>query len=472
MIRAIFSRIAVSVTLVALLAATLLTVNPWGRIAGAASAYDLTWETKAPMPRPSSLGAVALGPDGKIYAIAGADFYNYFTYVQAYDPSINSWQVVADIPIGRAGHGAATVDGKIYAIGGFNYGGYLNDVRAYDPSSNMWTQVASMPTRRYVLGVAAVGGLIYAIGGRNVSGPGMAGPSGQYWLNTVEEYNPATDTWTTKAPMPTYRSDHALVAASNGKIYAIGGNPPDYYPTRMVEEYDPSTDTWTRKADMNSPRAWPAAVAASNGRIYVTGGADLPIDGQHHWIDTVEEYDPETDTWTSMMNMPFAVGQHGMAALPNGKVYVIGGRNLYQPLHTVLEATIVNAIPEFSCAGFEPPMDQKPVTVKQGRALPLKAQLFDFNGFAVTDSDITTPPVIQVLFNSAVGVPIDVTDQALPVGQGTDGNQFVFTAEQKWQYNLKTKNYTAAGTYTIDMVSGDSTQYTINPVCTATFVVE
>jgi len=91
--------------------------------------------------------------------------------------------------------------------------------------------------------------------------------------------------------------------------------------------------------------------------------------------------------------------------------------------------------------------------VKKNRALPFKAQLFD-NGLLVTDLDIVAPPVIQVLFDSGLGVlPEDFTDDALSAGQGTDGNQFEFGTD-KWQFNLKTKNYTAAGTYTISMVSG------------------
>lgn len=127
----------------------------------------------------------------------------------------------------------------------------------------------------------------------------------------------------------------------------------------------------------------------------------------------------------------------------------------------------------FSCIGFEPPMDNSSVIVKKHRALPLKAQLFDAQSFPITDADIVVPPVVQVLFDSGTnGDPVDVTDDAFPAGQGTDGNQFVFTEEGKWQFNLKTKNYTAPGAYTITIQSGDETEYLIDPICTAIFVIE
>lgn len=127
-----------------------------------------------------------------------------------------------------------------------------------------------------------------------------------------------------------------------------------------------------------------------------------------------------------------------------------------------------------SCEGFEPPMANGPVTVKKNRALPLKAELSDPDSNAITATDISASPVVQVLYTSGIGaVPEDVTDDALNAGAGTDGNQFEYDPNTgKWQFNLKTKNYDAPGTYTITMVSGDESEYLIDPTCSASFVVE
>lgn len=126
--------------------------------------------------------------------------------------------------------------------------------------------------------------------------------------------------------------------------------------------------------------------------------------------------------------------------------------------------------PQLVCEGFEPPMDAYPVTVKGNRALPLKVQLFDANDYLVTDVDISAAPVLQVLYYASTnGDPVDVTSAALPAGKGTEGNQFVFTDTLTWQYNLKTKNYTAIGTYMISVVSGDDAEYMINPACVTSF---
>jgi hypothetical protein len=124
-----------------------------------------------------------------------------------------------------------------------------------------------------------------------------------------------------------------------------------------------------------------------------------------------------------------------------------------------------------NCVGFAPPMDKGPVIVRQNRALPFKAQLFDQSGTAFTDTQLgSAPPVINVSYDAGTGSqPTDVTALAVPAGLGTPGNQFVF-ADGVWQFNLKTTNYTAPGTYRVTILPGDS--YTIEPACSGSFVIK
>jgi N-acetylneuraminic acid mutarotase len=75
-------------------------------------------------------------------------------------------------------------------------------------------------------------------------------------LSTVEEYEPETNSWTTKTRMPTARY---LLSSSavNDKIYVIGGSVLSWpWPAcSKLEEYDPSSDqptsirnpSWTKK---------------------------------------------------------------------------------------------------------------------------------------------------------------------------------------------------------------------------------
>ncbi len=182
-----------------------------------------------------------------------------------------------------------------------------------------WTQKADMPTPRWLYTSAVVNDKIYVIGGSTSEPDAKA-------LSTVEEYDPFTNTWTRKADMPTIRTD--MIGSSSvvdGKIYVIGGyNGGNSWGSPTVEEYDPATDTWTRKADMPTPR-WSLATCTVDGKIYAIGGAPNSITG----LNVVEQYDPTTDTWTRKANMPSGVW--GLCAcVVDGKIYAFGGRPGYQ----------------------------------------------------------------------------------------------------------------------------------------------
>ena len=80
---------------------------------------------------------------------------------------------------------------------------------------------------------------------------------------------------------------------------------------------------------------------------------------------------------------------------------------------------------------------------------------------------VEVPDVVDAILDP----PLDVSDVALAAGQGMDGNIFVFT-DYGLQFNLKAKNFEAAGTYTITMISGNGAEYLVAPTCTAQFVIE
>jgi hypothetical protein len=138
-----------------------------------------------------------------------------------------------------------------------------------------------MPTERNFLSTAVVDGKIYAIGGALAS---------KAMLSTVEVYDPATDTWTTKTPMPTARIGHTSTVV-DGKIYVIGGG--THTPSRgfsVVEVYDPATDTWTTQADMPAPICW-HSTGMVDGKIYVFGGSPSGYEIHPPGFRTVYEYD-------------------------------------------------------------------------------------------------------------------------------------------------------------------------------------
>ncbi|UCG55596.1 MAG: hypothetical protein JSU70_12085 [Phycisphaerales bacterium] len=312
-------------------------------LASVSLAEEGIWTTKTDMPT----GRWALCTsvvDGTIYAIGGASSYSSkpLRTVEEYDPATDSWTTRSGMPTARMGFSTSVVNGKIYAMGGGDMSGGASAIKAfstveeYDPATDTWTTKSEMPTARFAHSANVLDGRIYVIGG---------GPSCPWCgaILTLEVYEPATDTWTWKADIP-----RAIISAStsvvDGKIYAIGGEGT----ARRVDEYDPVADTWTRKADMPTPTT-DLSTSVAGGKIYAIGG-----DGTGTGIvATVEVYDPGTDTWTTAPDMPTA--RTGVStSMVNGKIYAIGGLASWggTGLRTVEEYDLTPPPPDYSGNGL------------------------------------------------------------------------------------------------------------------------
>jgi len=313
-------------------------------------AEEYTWTQKADMPTPRMTHTSAV-VNGKIYVIGGWTSESdpdarVLSTVEEYDPVTNTWTRKADMPTARGDMvgSSPVVDGKIYVIGG--YGGVSlvsptgsPTVEEYDPATDTWTRKADMPTPRWSLATCAVDRKIYAIGGA---------PSSFTGLNVVEQYDPTTDTWTRKANMPT--GVWGLCACVvNGKIYALGGRP-GYTAIPTVQEYDPATDTWTRKADMPVGTSQMASVVLDD-KIFVIGGW---LSSGFTPYSTVQVYDPDTNIWTREADVPF-LRAFVTAEVVNNRIYVIGGTDRPHPCpatSTVYELTISGPPPDFNGDGL------------------------------------------------------------------------------------------------------------------------
>lgn len=258
--------------------------------------------------------AISLGKDGRIYWIGGNGMWGGFgeNIVLPYDPVKREWPVVTSERVNyspysygdetvyhtevppmndrRIDHEAVvTSDGKIFVMGG-RYEQVkevvrnqkegtgeiiaLDSIECYDPTTNKWEFRKPMPHKRFLF--AAVVGAddkIYVFGGGDVYDKNT---KSRKIYDTTEVYDPKTDTWSYRAPMPERRFAHAGVLAADGKIYILGGSlgQNDSPPLKDVFIYDPVKDSWQKGPSMLLPRASLAAVATPEGKIYAIGGTD------------------------------------------------------------------------------------------------------------------------------------------------------------------------------------------------------
>jgi hypothetical protein len=179
------------------------------------------------------------------------------------------------------------VNGKIYVMGG-------SANFEYDPTTDSWVEKTPMPTPRTHFAIAVFQNKIYAIGAYGYS-------------CANEVYDPATDTWETKAPMPTSRT---LLSAS-----AVGGKI-HLFSREGYDVYDIATDSWTAGREMPYKILYPKAVVIDN-KIYIIS-----------W-NLTEIYDPKSDTWSLGATAPEIASNPGVCATTGvvalKRIYVFGG---------------------------------------------------------------------------------------------------------------------------------------------------
>ena len=279
------------------------------------------WEERAPMLTPRSEQSIA-ELNGRIYAMGGYSGERIASdVVQVYDSRTDSWSYGPSLPGPMHHTMAAAADGRLYIIGG-EYGGpgpgagapvYLDTIYMLDEEAGTWVPRATMPTRRSGGGAAAIDGKIYVAGGRP--------PAGHHFA----VYDAALDEWTVLPDVPTQRN-HLAVAAIGGKVYVAGGRFGGGVGSEMtaaLEVYDPATERWSSRAPMPAPRGGVAGVAA-NGCLYAIGGEGNDADPRGIFEQN-ELYDPGTDTWHSLAPLPLPV--HGLTGLAylDGWIHVPGG---------------------------------------------------------------------------------------------------------------------------------------------------
>jgi N-acetylneuraminic acid mutarotase len=257
-------------------------------IGGSVADAQGVWVAKASMPTPEA-AASAAGVGGKLH-VFGLDGSH-----QVYTPTTNGWTTAAANPAPAGAARAGTVNGVVYLIGGCVNSdcrvGVTGATQAYDPASDSWTTKASMPTGRYGFGLAVSGDLLYAVGGSGACPPCTP-------LSTVEVYDTKTDAWTTKSSMPAPRAQLGAGFA-NGQLYAIGGVDGSGQVVSTVEVYSPSKNSWKSAASLPTPQAL-NGVTALNGNIYSVSGQTTG----NVATNAVYVFDALTDTWLTESPIP------------------------------------------------------------------------------------------------------------------------------------------------------------------------
>ncbi len=363
-----------------------------------------TWASKAPMHEARSGVGVAV-VNGKIYAIGGSTENGEWSISgrvtqggvvgtnEEYDPELDTWVPKASIPTPRIGFYIAICQNRIFCMGGDAHVSRSSPptrtevVEVYDPATNRWETKASMPTRRDAFSTIVYQDKIYLIGGTTGRNYTTGYP---LYTGLNEVYDPATDTWETKTPMPTAKFAKANIV--NGKIYFIGGNPNN----TLNQVYDPTTDSWNVKTPMPA-EAYGASVVVNN-KIYVIGGSYSG--GQYYTLNQI--YDPETDTWSQGTPPP-------SGGVAEGSVFATKGEMAPKRIY-VLDEVLRVYDPETDSWTFGANMP----TYRLNRSIALVNDML----YVIGGANYTYEHLLTQIIGGSV-TPYPTNEQYTPFGYGT-----------------------------------------------------
>ncbi len=291
---------------------------------------DLSWSRLADLPsgrKSITWSTVAL--DGQVYVVGGLDEDGRpSSSLLRYDAGDDSWTELAPLPEGLWRTTAAAQDGKLYVFGGYTATdgfpfGATSTVYAYAPGTNTWTRLADAPRPRGTAAAVTMDDGIHVIGGVYRS---------DYAFHDI--YHPDSDSWSEAPPLPTPRSGLAAIRRGD-HIHVIGGYrlQQGVVAQDVHEVFDASSGTWTAAAPLPDARFGIAGSLLPDGRLIVLGGAEVA-----HGTRALT-YDPESNAWTYVDDMPESASFAGVAPVEDGLVVAGGGADGLVPMDDARTST-------------------------------------------------------------------------------------------------------------------------------------
>lgn len=279
------------------------------------------WIEMPRMPIPTAeMGVIECA--GKVHVIGGYARQNVnSSFHQVYEPENETWSLKAQIPFATNHLSLAVVGKRIYSFGGFIEQNRCPHSKCYvyDPDADAWETLPNLIRPRGAISAVALDGVIHLIGGRDVRS-----------LDWHEVFDPKTRKFeilegmrgsTPTQPFAGQRC-HMGVVVVDGRIHAIGGRKDSYdFNSSLHSVYDPNTDSWSFRRPLPTARSGLCTAYVSD-RIVAFGGEAPGL-----VFAANEGYDPATDQWEILAPMP--VPRHGLhgatTAVIGDRVHVPGG---------------------------------------------------------------------------------------------------------------------------------------------------
>jgi N-acetylneuraminic acid mutarotase len=188
------------------------------------------------------------------------------------------WEVL-DMQTPLQGLALVAHGGKLYRVGGMNARNATTDDREdlhsttefaeYNPATNEWTSLAPLPAPRSSHNAVVIGERLFVTGGWT-----LAGPRKGEWLDDslVYDFSDPSAGWQ-KLPKQDFRRRALAASRWHGKLVALGGMDEKADVSRRVDFFDPASGKWSHGPELPGTGMSGFGVSAWNldGKLYVSG---------------------------------------------------------------------------------------------------------------------------------------------------------------------------------------------------------
>jgi hypothetical protein len=228
---------------------------------------------------------------------------------------IGSWTGPFNLGV-KGIHAQVLHNGKVLLFSYPRYASTGTEARLWNPASGAITNVSHPVAQRdmFCAGQSMLpDGRILLTGGHvrgTLHGEGRG-------VKENDIFNPATNTWTSVPPLTEARWYPTNVGLANGKTLIFAGQKDASTPSNTVESYDPASNTITTLPESATKKLplYPRLHLTPSGKIFMAG----PQRGTQY-------FNPATNSWSWVGNMSVARNNGSSVLLPGlNKVLALGG---------------------------------------------------------------------------------------------------------------------------------------------------
>ena len=290
----------------AITGSTTLTVGP--------SAFSMTGSLNTAR----SYATSTLLEDGTVLVAGGfsTSYSGPLASAELYEPGAGSFVAVGNLNVARAYHTATLLNnGTVLVVGGQqdSFGDGLASAEIYSPMPGVFSATTGNPTttRTYHTATLLNNGQVLIAGGYTGSNQ-----------NSVELYNPVSETFALTGSLTTARAMHTATLLNDGTVLMVGGQNNSFSTVlTSAEIYNPTTGTFAPVGNLNIGSYGHTATLLNDGTVLIAGG----FGSTYAPLSRAEIYNPATKTFSLTASLANARGISVGNLLNNGLALISGG---------------------------------------------------------------------------------------------------------------------------------------------------